>query len=369
VIAIIGILMALLLPAIQKVREAANRMLCASNLRQLTIAAHNYHNDFNKLPPSMQLRGTWPDVTTNAGRFIASEISGPTGPVHPQTNSRTYGPFGPNWAVLLLPYIEQGALYNTVSAAVGSYMTDGNVAWRAVRGAKIKMMLCPSDSAGDTFYTAPMGPLSGAGGGWARGNYACNAGPLFYNVSVGGRSSNENPGGGALAASGPMCINFGASLGQLSSQDGTSNIVLFSELRIGLNSFDKRGVWALGHGGSSVIAAHSIGDCLRPNGGEDYADDIEHCNQVRAAAGFGIGGQSRTGQPGEMGTVTRMGCSNDNRPMNWPNFQANARSRHAGGVNAAFSDGSIRFVKDGIDARTWFMMNSTRDGGIWQYDE
>ncbi len=83
VIAIIATLMALLLPAIQKVREAANKMLCGSNLRQLGIAVHNYHNDQNSLPPSRI--------------HVDGEAS---------------------WSVLILPYIEQQSLFQTWNMSV-----------------------------------------------------------------------------------------------------------------------------------------------------------------------------------------------------------------------------------------------------------
>src|SRR3954453_18449897 len=90
VIAIIALLMALLLPAIQKVREAANKMICASNLRQLGVAAHHYHADYGKLP------------------------AGYHGPVRANGGNTTYNVArGPHVGCLavLLPYLEQDTLF------------------------------------------------------------------------------------------------------------------------------------------------------------------------------------------------------------------------------------------------------------------
>ena len=89
VIAIIALLMALLLPAIQKVREAANKMLCASNMRQIMIAAHNYHGDYLKLPP---------------GFYGPMPISTSTSPGN--TNGSHLG-----MLAVLLPYLEGDNIY------------------------------------------------------------------------------------------------------------------------------------------------------------------------------------------------------------------------------------------------------------------
>src|ERR1700750_3222995 len=96
VIAIIAILIGLLLPAVQKVREAAARLKCQNNLKQIALGMHNYHDTASGLPPGLVVFGNgnsdWIDHPDRAGDW------------------------GPNWAVFLLPYIEQTALYNQVQA-------------------------------------------------------------------------------------------------------------------------------------------------------------------------------------------------------------------------------------------------------------
>jgi prepilin-type N-terminal cleavage/methylation domain-containing protein len=130
VIAIIALLMALLLPAIQKVREAANKMICASNLRQIGVAAHNYHNDYGKLPPGYY-GPTFP----------------PFSPVISSVQAQNVG-----CLAVLLPYLEQDNLYKRFVGTPQLNLRTGDVGWfflgppSAASQTKIKVFKCPSDN-------------------------------------------------------------------------------------------------------------------------------------------------------------------------------------------------------------------------------
>jgi len=322
VIAIIAILIGLLLPAVQKVREAAARTQCSNNSKQLVLACHNFQDAMGLLPP-----------TVMDGNFVG-DIS--------DYNQN----FGPNWAVLILPYIEQGNLYNQVAASIKAYPTTGDSTWRNIRGAKIKTFLCPSDAGSETQANA-------AGGGWARGNYGANAGPgMHWNggtVGVadnnGGMWHDHDPSGFASEyypswtagwfGGGPMVVNGGTRLNTL--PDGTSSTILIDELRIGWNANDIRGTWAMGQSGASISAGNGRIDTPTPNLSYSGWDDVQGC-QDNPNIGMGC-----------------CGCNS---------WQVTAKSRHANGVITGFADGSVKFINNNVSQRTWFLLHSRDDGQI-----
>jgi prepilin-type N-terminal cleavage/methylation domain-containing protein len=243
VIAIIALLMAMLLPAIQKVREAANKMLCASNLRQIAIASHNYHNDYNKLPSGI------------VGSNLPRDFAPPNG-MNQQSN--------PMGGVLfaLLPYMEQDNLFKlfnlsidpdklldkgTLEADIAWYSTGENsTPARNFQNAKvpIKPYLCPSDSAGVevpvynvylsnttnnyTFYGvrfATENVVQGASITLGRTNYAGIQGMIHMNIPHDGFYSRYD---GIFKYRGKV------TLGELTVKDGTSNTLAFGE---GLGAF------------------------------------------------------------------------------------------------------------------------------------
>jgi prepilin-type N-terminal cleavage/methylation domain-containing protein/prepilin-type processing-associated H-X9-DG protein len=324
VVGIVGVLIALLLPAVQRVRAAAAREVCINNLKQIGLGLHNYHGVSGRFPPAVVMP------------YAALDDDG-------KTNSAS-SPFGPNWAVFLLPYIEEDNLFKLANPA--SYpgttnfsdFTSYNLSWRQVRGARVKTFLCPADAGQDTPFNDPGGAPPERD--WARGNYAASNGAGDADHSLGGNPEpREDPFRGV--SKGPvMAINFGARLTDIS--DGTSVTFLAHEVRVGVNATDRRGTWAMGFPGASMVNGGQQNNPT-PNNLRDDADEIEGCVNFW--------------YPG-IGTHDGMGCIND--PSSGSEG-ATARSRHRGGVNACFADGHVQFIKDTISRYTWVLLQSTND--------
>ncbi len=187
----------------------------------------------------------------------------------------------------------------------------------------------------------------------------CKRRPCLYTWSVGGiawngsESDDGSPApywyqGASWApaqtkgnASPVMSINYGASFHDIG--DGLSSTIMFAEVRAGVSKKDLQGTWALGVGGTSIVAANAIGDSIGPNDRLEQSDDIEQCSIFWTS---------------ELGPRGRMGFS---KGYNW---QSQSRSMHPAGANIALSDGLVRTVTDAIDMQIWFNLNSAFDGGV-----
>ena len=308
VLGIIGLLIALLLPAVNSVRESARRMQCKSNLRQLGIALQSFLTARGRFPASIQYdeaKADYPDDITI---------------------------YKPNWVVSILPFMEQQTVYDSFNMAKPLEHPSNE----AARGTDLPIMLCPSEPNAEVKFGD-----AARKGNWARGSYGANAClGLVYNYR---KSDNLLP--WVLPCGGPrmpywndkytrgiMGGNVAVSTRQIT--DGLSKTILVTELRVGLGSLDLRGTWALGLPGASSLWGHGMGKYAGPNGAS--GDNISICQDILDSVG-----EAKLKQE-------YMTCGPPDDPST---NKATARSVHAFGVHACMADGSVRFIGDGVETK------------------
>ena len=301
VIAIIAVLIALLLPAVQKVREAANRMSCTNNLKQIALATHNYHDTFKKFPTGARL------VVYVGGR--------PTG--------------GDNLWVELLPYFEQDNLYNEWDP----YDNRNNVAGgtNATQAQVIKILLCPSD-----YMPEPVVQLTAANSltpPWSWGFYGMSS----YGGNAGKRSvfTGGPPNFPRMTRDGIFFINSNVNFADIA--DGTSNTFLFGERYHRDPEYDLQHnvVWP----GSSSMAQW---------GRWGYVANAGAMGNVTLHTAAPI--NYRVPPGGDFSTIENRACA--------------FGSGHLGGANFAFADGSVRFLSDSTPLPTLQALSTRRGGEV-----
>lgn len=312
VITIIGILMGLLLPAVNSARESARRLQCNNNAHQLSLACIAYSEKHEAFPPAL-VPSTKP---TNL-------YSDQTPPLH--NNQRE------NWVILILPMLDQGSLYEEIydlmSNSLTTSISDDSFTPKSgkspyakmseLRSREINTFLCPSDRNNRTPF------LDENGYNWGRINYGANIGLRPANEMGNMINWQQSSFCGVM---GPM---FTLTPEQIT--DGASNTILLSEIRSGLNNSDSRGTWALGGAGPSATSGNGSfgGKAAGPNNSNPESDSVEFCSSI----GVNSAEAARLGMP----------CTGSS------NIRATARSMHNGGINAAFADGSVHWISNDIN--------------------
>jgi prepilin-type N-terminal cleavage/methylation domain-containing protein len=300
VIAIIAVLIGLL-PAVQKVRDAAARIQCANNLHQIGLAMHAYEGEFGAFPPG----------TKAFYRFSYSNDPVATG--------------GYEWVYLLhylLPYLEQGAYYRALNGPAFDFMNPwvSGTPWPATtENVPLASFLCPSDP-GTRFGMA--GPAGGPQRRLARSNYL----GIFSGYNTGENYLQTNPKARAVFN---MGLNTPTRI--LDITDGTSNTIAIAEYLRGPAESMTHGWFYTAQAGCQFLYM-----TLGPN--STSPDTRGWCV---AGSGENLPGQNLPCVYG--GGTSGVGYED----------YASPRSRHFGGLNALLCDGSVRFFTNGISIPAW----------------
>jgi prepilin-type N-terminal cleavage/methylation domain-containing protein/prepilin-type processing-associated H-X9-DG protein len=356
VIAIIGVLIGLLLPAVQSAREASKRLECVNQLKQLGLAVHSYHSQTNVLPADgLFLGAAYGAFNQTAQNDNDDGASDPSG----------WG-WNASWTVALLPYIEQKDLYDAYNFNRGGDMrANYTVGFNLLPG-----LLCPSE----TVKERPNAP-------WAPTSYHGNlGGPTIVALWSGTIVQSFTTYPQIWFGPDPNMGYFGFP----GVTDGTSNTALISERLLGLvgnpvvypgGRDAKRGIFLANYNGaydqgSNADPMAAVNACrnlpgTQPSGqgndGGTYMSGaywslsqpwmISNSSYVHFNTPNGYSCISRTDGCCGGGVITWGGTS----------AMISATSNHSGGVNVAMTDGSVRFVRDEISPPVWWALG-TRNG-------
>ena len=313
VIAIIGVLVSLLLPAVQAAREAARRTQCINHLKQLALGVQNYSDTFNCFPASGIVDTTQAQYESRSGTMFS-------------------------WAVLILPFIEQKNLYEQFNFNTSVL----NQASSDPQATVLNVMLCPSDAGRGRYYQDSSFTNNKR---LAKGNYAAYGSPYHL--------ENQDT---YLAALTSHATNRAGTF----TSEGTSNTILLSEVRTLDHRQDQRGAWAIAWNGASLLAydMHHLGAA-----GGGYVPDPASIGQAQPPNNQGSNLDMLYNCPDPANAqLRRMPCNVWQSGGSFEYLSAATRSLHPMGVNAAYVDGHVSFLRDSIDEYTMAYLISIQDG-------
>jgi prepilin-type N-terminal cleavage/methylation domain-containing protein/prepilin-type processing-associated H-X9-DG protein len=342
VIAIIAVLIALLLPAVQAAREAARRIQCTNNLKQIGLGLHNYHSSVGCFP-----MGSSSGMYTLPNTYLAKE----------------------SWSIhaALLPFVEQGPLYSNCNFNWSPDMPPNSTACAT----QISGFLCPSDPNGTNLTSGV-----GNSGFYTTGNN-CYFGSIGATTDILMGQNRKVPTLANVPTTGLFAFQQIKSIATVI--DGTSNSIAFAEGTVDLlNPQAQTKLTGLAY--VSLPAA-----CLQSNAFNNPAgvqSGIQTCSSV-----FGSATLDAQEIDAARGDAWQKGCMTETlfNTIVTPNGQndtwsycgissgsvanfSNADSYHPGGVNVMMADGSCRFIKNAINQMTWWGLGTIGGGEVISSD-